>query len=129
MKVDRLQLLKTRSKQNRMLDWIEEGMAPDTTGLRIVVLKHMFTLDDMRREGFDKELHEDILREVESRFGEVERIRVFSHNPEGVVELKFAAVSSAEKCIEAMQGRYYSGRQLECFYWDGKTDYKKVRSP
>ena len=26
-----------------------------------------------------------------------------------------------------MHGRYFDTRQLECFYWDGKTDYKVVK--
>mmetsp|Transcript_814 Transcript_814/g.1767 ORF Transcript_814/g.1767 Transcript_814/m.1767 type:complete len:178 (+) Transcript_814:692-1225(+) len=111
-----------------MLDWTDDTADSGQPGLKIVILKPMFSLEDMRREGFEKVLQEEILQEVESRIGEVERIRIFSHNPEGVVQLKFASVSSAEKCIEMMQGRYYSGRRLECFYWDGKTDYKRVRS-
>jgi len=24
-----------------------------------------------------------------------------------------------------MEGRYFSGRKISCFFWDGKTDYKK----
>jgi len=23
-----------------------------------------------------------------------------------------------------MNGRYFAGRELRCFYWDGKTDYR-----
>jgi HIV Tat-specific factor 1 len=87
----------------------------------------MFTLEDMRGDQYEAGLTQDILREVEGTIGEVERIRVFSHNPEGVVELKFTSAESAEKCIKVMQGRYYSARRLECAYWDGKTDYKRVR--
>jgi len=26
-----------------------------------------------------------------------------------------------------MNGRYFDTRQLKCFYWDGKTDFKIVR--
>ena len=26
-----------------------------------------------------------------------------------------------------MNDRWFDERQLKCFYWDGKTDYKKVR--
>ena len=24
-----------------------------------------------------------------------------------------------------MNKRFFDGRELECFYWDGKTDYRK----
>lgn len=26
-----------------------------------------------------------------------------------------------------MNDRFFDGRKLKCFYWDGKTDYKKVK--
>jgi hypothetical protein len=26
-----------------------------------------------------------------------------------------------------MNGRWYDERQLKCYYWDGKTDYKAVK--
>ena len=26
-----------------------------------------------------------------------------------------------------MNGRWYDQRQLKCYYWDGKTDYKQVK--
>lgn len=25
-----------------------------------------------------------------------------------------------------MNGRFFDGRKLECFYWDGQTDYNKT---
>jgi hypothetical protein len=25
-----------------------------------------------------------------------------------------------------MNGRFFDGRQLRCFYWDGTTDYNKI---
>lgn len=27
-----------------------------------------------------------------------------------------------------MHGRYFDGRQLECFFWDGVTDFKRNKS-
>jgi hypothetical protein len=26
-----------------------------------------------------------------------------------------------------MNGRFFDGRALKCYYWDGKTDYKIVK--
>ena len=34
---------------------------------------------------------------------------------------------AADDCINLMEGRFFDGRKLKCFYWDGKTDYKLVR--
>ena len=26
-----------------------------------------------------------------------------------------------------MNGRFFDGRQIKCYYWDGKTDYRVVK--
>jgi len=26
-----------------------------------------------------------------------------------------------------MNNRFFDGRQIKCFYWDGKTDYMKIK--
>jgi len=46
------------------------------------------------------------------------------NNPEGVVSVRFSVPADAKKCVEMMNGRYFDQRQLEAFFWDGKTDYK-----
>jgi len=119
VQVDKLQLIRNKAKQDRMLGWQEDSQK----GLRIVVLKNVFEpsqdLETLKKE---------ILREAEENIGKVERVRVFQDHPEGVVELKFHKPSAAERCVEVMNGRFYSGKKLECFFWDGKTDYRKVIS-
>ena len=42
-------------------------------------------------------------------------------------KIRFLSSLHAEECLNLMHGRYFDTRQLECFYWDGKTDYKVVR--
>jgi HIV Tat-specific factor 1 len=101
-------------------------MIPDRQTIEqqcIVILKPMFTLQDMTDLAYEQELKQDILDEVGQSIGEVEHITVFPHNPEGVVEHRFKRAESAARCIEVMQGRYFSGRMLECSLWDGSTNY------
>lgn len=33
----------------------------------------------------------------------------------------------AEECIKLMNGRFFDGREINCHYWDGKTDYRVIR--
>lgn len=33
----------------------------------------------------------------------------------------------AEECIKLLDKRYFDGRELKCYFWDGKTDYRKGR--
>lgn len=48
---------------------------------------------------------------------------MFKTNPEGIVSVRFAAIELAEACIKLMNGRWFAGRQLEAFKWDGYTNY------
>ena len=48
---------------------------------------------------------------------------MFQHNPEGVVSVKFKTEEGADECTRVMNGRFFAGRQLEAFKWDGVTNY------
>jgi HIV Tat-specific factor 1 len=65
--------------------------------------------------------------ECETKLGKVKKITVHEFNPEGVVQIKFEEAKAAEECIKLMNGRFFGGRELECFYWDGKTNYRMTR--
>jgi HIV Tat-specific factor 1 len=68
----------------------------------------------------------DIFEESQANFGEIDKFQIFEENPEGVIKIKFKSPTSAEKCIQALNGRFYNGKQIEAVYWDGKTDYSKI---
>lgn len=51
------------------------------------------------------------------------QIKVFKGNPEGVVSLRYATEEGADGCIKLMDGRFFAGRQLKAFKWDGYTNY------
>ena len=50
---------------------------------------------------------------------------MFKENP--VCKIRFASALHAEECIKLMNDRFFSYRQLKCYFWDGKVDFKKVR--
>ena len=68
----------------------------------------------------------DIKEELE-RIGPVVRVKFFDTHPDGIVEVKFKEDKDAEECVSLMDGRFFDGREVECFYWDGETDYKLNR--
>ena len=78
-------------------------------------------------EQFFKELEEELKIELETQVGSVGKIEFFKENPNGVCKLRFTSSLNAEECIKLMHDRWFDERQLKCFYWDGKTDYKIVR--
>ncbi|CAH0492849.1 unnamed protein product [Peronospora farinosa] len=107
-------------EKEKALSW-NEGEVSEPAGLRIVVIKHMFTPAEIEDEAYEKELQEDIYGEC-SKIGEVSKITLFAKHMDGVVAIKFASSGSAARCVEIMNGRFFAGRKLECGFWDG-TDY------
>lgn len=104
--------------QEKELDWEEEEEKLH------VILTGMFTLQEVREAGTDfyDELKADLEAEL-SKMGKVKSIKIFHYNPDGVVAVKFEKSKGAIRCIERMNGRFFAGRQLSCFYYDGFTNY------
>ncbi|KAF1327043.1 Rna-binding protein, partial [Globisporangium splendens] len=107
-------------EQEKALSW-NEGGDDDKNGLRIVVIKHMFTPEEIEDEAYENELRDDILAEC-LKIGEVTKITLFSKHADGVVVVKFESTGAAATCLDVMNGRFFAGRKLECSFWDG-TDY------
>jgi HIV Tat-specific factor 1 len=111
-------------EQQVALSWTEEG--DETLGLRIVVLRHMFTPAEAAAggAGFAAELQEDVGAELEAKCGEIEKLTVFARHADGVVVVKFKSAGAAATCLETMNGRFFGGRRIACEYWDGVTDFR-----
>ena len=113
------------AKQEAELGW---GGFDDTKDRKktTVIIKHMFTLDEMFSDpNFRVELEEDVEAEC-GKFGAVDKVKVFTTNPEGVVSVRFKDGGDAQKCVTAMKGRWFGGRQLEASLWDGFTNFAKA---
>ena len=111
-------------QQEAALNW---GGFDDTKDRKktTVILKKMFTLDEMFSDAdFRVELEEDVEAEAK-KFGPVDKVKVFTTNPDGVVSVRFKDEGAAEKCAAAMKGRWFGGTQLEACMWDGFTNYAK----
>lgn len=74
-----------------------------------------------------EEIELELKREIEGTIGPIEKMHFFRENPNGVVKLKFKSALHADECTKMMDGRFFDGRQLKCFFWDGKTDYRKAK--
>lgn len=122
-KMDDLQRFKFKTEIDRKLGWNEED---DEKGLKIIILKNMFELTDFLKDPtLRQDLELDIIEECEENFGEIEKFFIFEEHPDGIVKIKFHTPAAADKCLQALNGRIYNGRNIEAFYWDGKTDYSK----
>lgn len=107
----------SRYDQSKELEW-------DAEGEKHVVLRGMFTLDEVYSQmDFVKELKEDIREEAET-LGKVESVAVFEFNPEGIAVIKFKDSYAAEKCVKMMNGRFFSGHQIKAELYDGYSNFK-----
>lgn len=88
-----------------------------------MIFTNVFTLDTL-----NDSLISQFKNYLQENIGEIERLREFKFNPDGVVEVKFKNPSEAEICIQELNETEYNGRVLKCFYWDGRQDYRRVRA-
>ena len=111
-------------QEQKAFDWggfDDMQKAKDVT----VILKHMFSLAEMEQnpERYVQELEEDILMECKTRCGDVRKIRIYQHNPQGVVSVCFKFPQAAAKCVSLMDGRWFGGKQIQADLYDGHTNY------
>ena len=89
----------------------------------VVILKGLFTPSELSSSPAGKaELEADVVIEA-TKAGPVEKVRAFEENPEGVVSVRFKTKEGADACIALMDGRWFAGRQVKAFKYDGYTNY------
>jgi len=89
----------------------------------IVVLKHMFSLEDVFADvNLRKELEEDVMEEAQ-KCGPVMSIRSYVTSKDGVMSLRFKTIEGAENCLRRWNGRWFDGRQIEAALWDGRSRF------
>jgi len=123
--IDEIAKIKYKANKEKLMGWKDDDDI--TEGLRIVILENMFGPEDFTEEtktAFFELLEQDIRLDFEEKFGAIKRIKIFEHHPDGIVQIKFVRASDSENCIKIVNNRFYNGRRVECFYWDGKTNYK-----
>ena len=110
-------------QERKALGWkgFDDKIKPE---LVTVVLKGMFSIDEMvENPGLKEELEEDVETECQ-KLGGVDKVRVFHTNPEGVIVVKYKEAKHATACVDTMNGRWFGGRQISAEKWDGITDFQ-----
>ncbi|CAG9322884.1 unnamed protein product [Blepharisma stoltei] len=83
---------------------------------KVIVL---FNMADEVDESLEEDLMEDVMEESQ-RFGIVQDSTIFEEPDKAQkvqVYIKFLTTDAAEKCLNAMNGRFYSGRQISAKYY------------
>ncbi|THV05065.1 hypothetical protein K435DRAFT_774056 [Dendrothele bispora CBS 962.96] len=122
--------------QKKLEDWDDEdgfGPSPEpgengsaaNRNSRVVVLKYMFTLEELEEDAtLLLELKEDV-REECSGLGEVTNVVLYDKEKDGVMTVKFRDPLSAQACVIKMNGRFFAGRQIEASLYTGKQRFQR----
>ncbi|XP_070616123.1 17S U2 SnRNP complex component HTATSF1 [Erythrolamprus reginae] len=117
---------KKLSQQQKQLDWRPERKE-GTVRLRherVLIIRNMFHPKDFEEDPLVlNEIREDLRTECE-KFGQVKKVIIFDRHPDGVASVSFKESDEADVCIQALNGRWFGGRQLSVETWDGVTDYQ-----
>ncbi|RIA88218.1 hypothetical protein C1645_713419 [Glomus cerebriforme] len=126
-KLDKKKVQKKLQQLEKKLDWYETEPGKKAERYsKIVILKHMFTLEELENDiTLILDLKEDIRNECE-KLGEVTNVVLYDKEPEGVVSVKFKDQISADACVLKMNGRFFAGRRIEAEIFDGKQKYQKT---
>lgn len=131
------QTWKERMREMKLkLEWGEEEETATTATItkgmeswnRILVIRGMFSspTDLTKDPSLVLDLKEDLLMECESKCGRVASVKVFPLK--GVCAVKFFAANDALKALYLMDKRYFDGRQLEAFFYDGSFSLKEKKA-
>nr|XP_033514108.1 LOW QUALITY PROTEIN: splicing factor U2AF-associated protein 2-like [Nicotiana tomentosiformis] len=119
--VDKNKKKKLQKVEQRMLSW---GGRDDTKILisAIVVFRYMFAPVELKED-------ENLSRRMRGvyKVGPVGLVKVCENHPQGIVLVKFKYRRDARNCIEAMNGRWFAGRQIHASEDDGIVNHALVR--
>ena len=130
-KKDQKRIIKKTEKLNsRLADWSDDepSALTDTSSKwdKVVILKHMFTLEELAEDpGAVLDIKDDI-REECAKLGEVTNVQLFDKEADGIVSVRFTNVQAAQACIRLMNGRWFEARQVEAYTADGSEKFKKT---
>jgi HIV Tat-specific factor 1 len=86
-----------------------------------------FKVSEQQQNTFLEELEKDVATEI-GKIGEIEKLTVFTKTPKGIIVVKLSTSFAAQECIRLMNGRFFGGNKIKCYFWDGATNYSIVSS-
>nr|XP_060612406.1 HIV Tat-specific factor 1 [Anolis sagrei ordinatus] len=117
---------KKMSLQQKLLDWRPEKKEGSVRMRheRVIIIRNMFHPKDFEEDPLVlNEIREDLRSECE-KFGQVKKVIIFDRHPDGVASVSFKEAEEGDVCKQALDGRWFGGRQLSAETWDGVTDYQ-----
>ncbi|KAF3929192.1 hypothetical protein AA313_de0202788 [Arthrobotrys entomopaga] len=125
-------IAKSQKLNNKLADWDDDDPSTMQTASsrfdKVVILKHMFTLQELEEDPAAMlDIKEDI-REECSKLGEVTNVTLYDQEEAGVVSVRFGNEQSAQACVRMMDGRHFAGAKVEAYIYDGQERFKKTKT-
>eukprot|EP01083_Nonionella_stella_P025007 68871_1 len=95
--------------------------------LNWIVLQNVWTVTQRNEwscpsPSFFEALEKEVLEEM-NKIGPIDKYELYEDNPKGIIRIKYKFSPHAAQCIKQMNRRYFDGNIIDCFYWDGTTEY------
>jgi HIV Tat-specific factor 1 len=122
---------KTQKLDARLADWSDDEpsdlVEASSKWEKVVILKHMFTLEELEEDSAAiLDIKEDI-REECSKLGAVTNVILYDLEMDGVASVRFVDATAAKACVNVMDGRSFAGQKVEAYISDGTDKFKKSR--
>lgn len=122
---------KTQKLEARLADWDDDepSTLPDPSSKydKVVILEHMFTLQELEEDpAAILEIKEDI-REECGKLGEVTNVVLFDEEEAGIASVRFASTEAARACVGVMNGRSFGGQTVVAYISTGQEQFKKSK--
>jgi len=76
-------------------------------------------------EGALAELTEDVAEEA-GKLGEIAKLSIYSQHADAPIVIRYKSAGAASQAVSSFNQRWFGGRQIQCEFWDGQTDFKCV---
>ncbi|EEH17922.2 hypothetical protein PABG_00485 [Paracoccidioides brasiliensis Pb03] len=122
-------MMKTQRLNSKLADWDDDEPSTVPTSSsrwdKVVILKHMFTLQELEEDpAAILDIKEDIRQEC-SKLGDVTNVVLYDREEEGVASVRFSDAESANTCVQKMDGRFFSGTRVVAYIADGSERFRK----
>ncbi|CAL3963701.1 hypothetical protein PZA11_001243 [Diplocarpon coronariae] len=122
---------KTQKLDARLADWSDDepssNVETSSRWDKVVILKHMFTLEELAEDSAAiLDIKEDI-REECSKLGEITNVVLFDLEEEGIASVRYVNAEAAKACVGLMHGRSFAGQKVVAYVSDGKEQFKKSK--
>jgi HIV Tat-specific factor 1 len=130
---------KTQKLSAKLADWSDDEPSAvhddSTPGVpakggkwdRVVILRHMFTLEELQEDPTALLDIKDDIREECAKLGPVTNVVLYDEEEEGIVSVRFQTREAAEACLRVMHGRAFAGRIVEAYFATGREKFKRSK--